>query len=105
MTLSPSDLDRLESLARAATPGKRRDNGEQDSPGYSVGIGIVGGETLVRVSDGGPDLSTADALFIAACDPETILALVSEVRELRKETTCDCGRPFYARCGVCDNDE
>ena len=80
MTLSPSDLDRLEALAREATPGKRRDCGEQGDPGYSVGIRLVDGPTLIAISDGGPDLTTADALFLAACDPGTILALVSMAR-------------------------
>ena len=49
--LSTSDLDRLEELARAATPGK-----------------------MTAFS------KSPNALFMAACDAETILALVAQAR-------------------------
>lgn len=62
------DLDELERLAKAATPGPWR-KGRFDS--------VVDGEGFLVAGD------CPDHDFIAACQPQAILALIEEVRRLR----------------------
>ncbi len=82
MTLSPSDLDRLEELAKAATSGKREFE-PLPSPEMSDQASLVtfeDGTLLIETESGAYPLEMSDALFVAACDRETILSLVSMAR-------------------------
>jgi hypothetical protein len=79
--LTAADLDRIEALARAATHGKREVR--RDAAGHAIAVdpflavdgpdGYECGEDWLAVAD--PDLS-----FIAALDPDTVLALVEAAR-------------------------
>lgn len=75
------DLDRLETLAKAATPGPWvMDDDQQTS--YPVvrtneGIAIAGCPTN-RLTRG-----RINTEFIAAADPQTVLALIAELRAAR----------------------
>lgn len=75
----PLDLDALEATARAATPGPWFARGLDDEPtvnhefdteGHGPGYGA-------HVYPDKPE----DAVFIAAFDPPTVLALIERVRE------------------------
>lgn len=85
---SPIDIDRLERLARSATPGPwtfdlKHEEPLYDEPGvpeyWNWEIGPEG-ETLL---DGtATDDPTADLAYIAACSPDVILRLIAVVREV-----------------------
>ena len=87
--MTPSDLDRLEALAKAATPGPRlyRPN-KHDDWGW---VRLSNGELIAMVrwnpeSDLNKhrlertDPAEHDARFMAACDPSTVLRLIAECR-------------------------
>lgn len=78
--MTDKELARLEELARAATP-----RGEEPwkQIEYADDLGDAWG-TLAHHCE-------ADWDFTIAADPETILALVAEVRRLRAERICRCG--------------
>ncbi len=86
MTPCPLDLDALEKLAREATSGRWEaysasccpDMGGVEGPKRSVCASVVGRY--------GHPMSLADAQFIAAASPETVLALIARVRGLEAET-------------------
>jgi hypothetical protein len=91
-----SDLDALSALAEAATPGpwKARTHPEmrvwskQDGREYRyVAFGSKPDE-----EDGTGPLDRALADYIAAASPDVVLALIAEVRSLRKELD-DVRRP------------
>lgn len=62
------DLDALVALAEAATPG------QWVATGRWVRFGLHDREQI----------SDEDAAFIAACDPQTVLALIERIRELER---------------------
>lgn len=78
--LDASALSALEQAARAATPGpwERKEHVEPNGYRYPELSDIVTGR---RSSSGG--FFHADAAFIAAAHPGTVLALIAEVRALR----------------------
>jgi len=102
-TASPEllDLDRLEALARAATPGPwlhRHDPG--NPPGVQHGVKLSGelgtwvGDFLDnadRVTEGG-GAGERNAAFVAAANPEQVLALIALARRAQPEgeAPCDC---------------
>lgn len=82
------DLDELERLAKAATPGPwyaGEKNRWQLHDGRFIRTSHDHSGTAMVVSGGG------DADFIAAANPETVLALVERVRALEKEREEDQG--------------
>lgn len=86
--MTPADLDALERLARAATPG----------PWVSDGCDIKSPNEALWIYDEGGH-SEGDARYIAAMNPETTLALIARVRELegalrRIERASSCGDPY-----------
>jgi hypothetical protein len=108
--LTTADLSRIEALARAATPGERVVRLGTDCTGkdtYCDGI-YVG---PIPVEDGQPEWWDAvnlvttdvgfyppklpDAEFIAALDPDTVLALVEAARKLERVETA--ARELFAR--------
>lgn len=115
--LTDKDLDRLEAVAKAATPGEwyhtesERDCGDQppewdgsweirghiDDRGYAIPFANVGGNGW------GQD----EATHISTYDPPTALALVAEVRRLRAEVErlqadepADTPDVVYRRCRI-----
>lgn len=72
-----TDLDALEAIAKAATPGPWRN--------VLLEVGPVDGPAVADVvtEDENP-LRLFDAEFIAAADPSTILALIAELRQERE---------------------
>lgn len=73
------DLDALERLARAATPGPWHtgDGYEQQDPGAYVAD--ARGHIVVAQADDSPCVPT-DAAFIAAANPAAVLELVQRLR-------------------------
>lgn len=74
------DIDELERLALAATPGPWWQNPDA---GNQVCLGDVNGIDICFVAGPGDDWSEANQAFIAAANPAVILGLVAEVRRLR----------------------
>jgi hypothetical protein len=82
------DLDRLEEVAKSATQGKRT-HGVVNIDGV-VGI-TVDGEKVIGFYKR-PNHKN-DAEFTAACDPETIIAMIYEIRLLRGEISTEATAP------------
>ena len=100
MTLTPDDLEQLETLAKAATPApwtSLRDGNQYITKGYIPAARCVGAsriEGLTRPWNPHAAIAfglnaeahevvrflDADAAFIAACSPDKILALIKMVR-------------------------
>jgi hypothetical protein len=79
--MSAFDLDKLEQLARAATPGPWLAL-FGDEYIYGVAIRSEEGDSVAEWDD--LPLSEQDARFIAVANPAAVLELVREVRMLRK---------------------
>lgn len=83
------DLDRLEALALAATPGPWRVGAY---PAEIVGDTHVcvdtdiGVKVLLRGNENFYEEARANAAFSAAADRDTVLALIAEVRALRRQS-------------------
>lgn len=75
--LTPEALDRLETLAKEATPGSWK---VKVSPDGGIAIATDGFSFSQEERDG-------DAEYIAAAQPATILALIAEVRRLQRWKT------------------
>lgn len=75
------DIDALEVLAKAATPGPWCDRGfgsiQPESGGSLVAVTVTKGGCL-------PDY-VENSAFVAAANPASILALIAEVRALRAD--------------------
>jgi hypothetical protein len=73
--MSDIDLDKLERLARAATPGPWRQREQRDD-----------GSTLASYEQGcfveSPNMAGEDAAYIAAANPSVVLALIERLRRL-----------------------
>lgn len=82
MTITPEQLDELEAVARAATPGPWADPMQDDWPESESDILL---DLLFDRRTGETNCDKADAAHIAAFDPVTALALVARVRELEAE--------------------
>lgn len=82
------DLDQLEALAKAATPGPWRVGAY---PAEIVGDTHVcvdtdiGVKVLLRGNENFYEEAQANAAFSAAADRDTMLALIAEVRALRED--------------------
>lgn len=83
-------LNHLLALAEKATPGERSwaiiDHGPFGETeflalkgGHNAVIGVLRGQIAVEKDD---------AVFIASCSPETIRALIEELKELRFRIAC-----------------
>lgn len=76
--MQPDPLDALLTLAEAATPGPRK--------AFVDGVvgfdGILGGGFIpTPISDQDKHQRAADAAFVAALDPATVVGLIERVRE------------------------
>ena len=72
------DLDRLERLAKYATPGPWK----VELPDCSIEIHSEDGDIVIGATSFEDDME-----FIAACDPTTVLALLRRIRELENAVT------------------
>ena len=91
------DLDKLERLAREATPGSRivspRLTASENHRGYDLRREDGWAMAFLQPGDEDGASGAADAAFIAAADPQTVLALIERVRELESCTRGDRSRP------------
>lgn len=75
--MTTEELDALEAMAKAATPG----SWEWAQPGYPDDLSLVlraaNGTEILRFNSTSHEVNTA---YIAACDPTTVLALIAEAR-------------------------
>jgi len=99
--LSAEQLDKLEALARDATPGPWHANSAYADNGEFSGIDICATDGSMLLSeDSGP--GTKDSQFIAAANPAAILALIAQARaagQAKPECTgCDPAEGFCADC-------
>lgn len=78
-----SDLDELERLARAATPGpwKNYSINPKVTPEHAIYSEWLEGIPEAQSSEIATLLTPKNAEFIAAANPEAVLALVARVRE------------------------
>lgn len=85
--LTPEMLDRLEAIAKAATPGPwtltQPPKDEDDGWQTGVTIGATRGGKIYATPPGG-QYPANDAKHIAAASPDVVLALVAAAKELAK---------------------
>jgi hypothetical protein len=100
--LTSEKLAELEALAEAATPGPWEDHvvayaqgDPSNGPSYDVSIRCALGQ-IAHLSEDGDAGHGANAAFIAAANPATVLALVRAVREMRTALE-------RAKCPICRN--
>jgi len=87
------DLDALEEMARniAVTPGPwfAVNVGAPAEPMMMVKAARIAGKppqhevAIVATGDSPQEMEEANARFIAACDPQTILGMIAEIKSLR----------------------
>jgi len=96
MNITNEQLTKLEKLAQNATPSPWYNSGPDD---HGPGEFVLGGgppdsanEGLVAVAVryGHHEKDKANANHIAAMDPDTVLALIAEMRLLREKVKADC---------------
>ncbi len=101
------NLDELEALAKAATPGPWHREMIELGPGGPLTLGIGSAAAPVCIVNGiveSPRGNRDVALILAMRNQ--LDALIAEVREHRAKEKCSCGRALSpGLCGVCDNDE
>lgn len=104
------DLDRIEELAKAATPGPWAPvDGGGHSPWRHLAIRTIGKNgkpshtgTIAQVYKTYDDVGANNASYIAACDPSTILQLVRDARAGRALTAAiDTATAPTPRCDGC----
>jgi hypothetical protein len=99
------DLDHLESLARAATPGPWRIDGRHDyGDGSPYGIDCIENESGARIviADCGvypPHGATAE--YIAALSPDVVLKLIADQRRFLAACNRTCDETDW--CPVCEH--
>lgn len=86
------DLDKLEAIAAAATPGPWREGADPwNGKPLFVSDALDGNgnpTSIIRApspewgEEGGFEITIADSAYIAAANPETVLKLIRRVREL-----------------------
>ena len=74
------DIKELEALARAATPGEWEYDGDVWFYDKENETPWLLSESYDPVSKGGMDCSEADAAYIAAANPQTVLKLIEVIR-------------------------
>ena len=82
------DLAALKALAEKATKGKRclSAHDDRDNPTFDIWCEEHPSVTRILAFDLLPD----DARLIAACDPDTILALIAEIEDMRARRCENC---------------
>lgn len=78
--MTPADLSRLETLAREATPGEWETPADKPWRVYSGDVLIAVASGMTHPSD--QVYADANAAYIAAANPDAVLALIERVREL-----------------------
>ncbi len=78
------NIDELEQLAKLATPGPWQSGSDWIE---TTGDDAFDGDLLIRVAMNSRACS-GDLQYIAAANPETILAMIAELRELAHQTDC-----------------
>lgn len=75
-----TDLDNLESKAKAATPGPWQYDGVNVTQAVNDGTGLADVITTDD-ADEGRIITDADAAYIAAASPDVVLSLIARVRD------------------------
>lgn len=97
-----SDIDKLEALARAATPGPwtASDYGTYDGKGEAWYVDTPDDRADIASDEGGvkpnhwdANRGRRDMQFIAAANPKVVLALIAEVRAWRERFPAHVYRP------------
>lgn len=83
--LTPELLDKLEEIAKAATPGPWSSSAAAPIDGWPdcIAIAATAGRQKIYASPGST-FPAADAKHIAAASPDVVLALVADARKLEK---------------------
>jgi hypothetical protein len=89
------DLDKLAALAKAATPGPWEWLRSNMSWGGQPCVLDANG-ALIRFNASRTD-AQANAAFVAACDPTTVLALIESQRKLKRDFISACDELRHAR--------
>lgn len=82
-----SDYSELEMLAGKATPGPWKYWGEVAHEIY----GAPSGNSMTRAFKLNQDARFEDAEFVAAANPEVVLSLISEIKQIKAELECARG--------------
>lgn len=94
-----SDLDELERLAKAATPGPWEVDGDgRDICGFAGRLGAANGEPPYEITENNGFMRNsmaADAAFISAANPTVVLELVRRLRAA-EAGNAECARDL---CG------
>jgi hypothetical protein len=93
------DLDKLEELAKAATPGQWRGDRFDGTVKYDIVAGDYpnGEYTIVCRGDNGNNfgfMKAEDEGYVLAANPAAILELCAEVRRLRERLEIDSRHPY-----------
>ena len=83
------DLDALDNVAKAATPGPwTTEKPKLDGDGWPIGVAVAAtpGKQMIYANPHGGSYPAADCRFIATFDPPIVLALIERVRAAEAET-------------------
>ena len=86
--MNESDLNKMEAGARAATQGEWKQSSEDGGAPEITGSGWRGPRVIARVvyDRGSEDPEVRpNARHIANCSPPTIISMINDIRNLRKE--------------------
>ena len=103
MTVEITDeaLANIEAKAIAATGGPWivADQGDPNRFDVAAGEAYIASGSYTEDGKYEPACGKNNAEYIAAADPDTVLALVSEIRRLRGTYTAEPGVPSCGECG------
>lgn len=97
------DLDRLEALAKAATPGPWKLVGDHDVQAVPAANSIRAETPFVIPAgeyDCDPCVTANDAKFIAAASPDVVLELIAIAHQVRRAAG-GVERAYHAECYTC----
>ncbi len=94
--MTEPDLDKMEEEAKAATWGEWYAKQNDPIGGYAVGTTPSKPSDDRHACDVGDFINEVDAIHIANCSPPAIIAMVNDIRNLRKELAKKNTELFHA---------